>query len=81
MYLHVANLNYRRAVEASFAVDGMAVVGGTVHEIAPEDPLEIVFEGAPDVFAPKEKAIPAAPLLKWTFPARSVSAVELDLKG
>lgn len=81
LYLHVANTNYHKAVEASFSVPGMAVTGGTVHEIAPEDPLEIVYEGEPDVFAPKQKALAAAPAARWSFPARSVSAVELDLRA
>jgi hypothetical protein len=79
LYLHVANTNYAKAVEASFSVLGIAVGGGRVYEIAPEDPLECVFEGAPDLFKPTEKVIAAAPVLKWTFPARSVSAVELEL--
>ena len=81
LYLHVANTNYNRSVGASFSVPGMTVAGGKVYEIAPEDPLECVYEGAPDLFKPTEKAIAAAPVLKWTFPARSVSAVELDLKA
>ncbi|MFB3829327.1 MAG: alpha-L-arabinofuranosidase [Bryobacteraceae bacterium] len=81
VYLHVANMNYHRPVEASFAVSGMAVTGGRVFEIAPEDPLECVYEGAPGVFAPVEKALPAAAVPKWSFPPRSVSAVELEVKA
>ena len=80
LYLHVANMNYQ-SPWGSFTVPGMTVASGKVHEIAPEDPLACVFEGAPDLFKPTEKAIAAAPVLKWTFPARSVSAVELDLKA
>lgn len=80
LYLHVANMNYSRSVTASFNVAGMTVTGGTVHEIAPEDPLAIVYEGAPDVFRPVEKTIPMRAGMRWPFPARSVSAVELDLR-
>ena len=36
LYLHVANLEYKRAVEATFAVPGMSIAGGRVHEIAPD---------------------------------------------
>jgi alpha-L-arabinofuranosidase len=79
LYLHVANLSYARPVETEFAVQGVTVVSGKVHEIAPEDPLEVVFEGAPDVFAPRERAIAPGPVATWRFPARSVSAVELEL--
>ncbi|MBE0659354.1 MAG: hypothetical protein IH602_16800 [Bryobacteraceae bacterium] len=79
VYLHVANMDYSKPVEASVSVQGRTIAGGTVHEIAPEDPMETVCEATPDVFAPKEKAIAAAPVMKWSFPARSVSAVELEL--
>ena len=37
LFLHVANLEYRKAVEASFAVEGLAVRGGRVFQIAPEN--------------------------------------------
>jgi hypothetical protein len=37
IFLHVANLEYRKAVEATFAVGGRAVRSGRVFEIAPED--------------------------------------------
>lgn len=77
LFLHVANMNFKRSVEAVFSVAGMAVGQGKVHEIAPEDPFETVFEGAPNVFAPKEKML--AQGSKWSFPARSVSAIEFAL--
>lgn len=79
VFLHVANMDYYRPVEASFSVQGRAIRGGAVHEIAPDDPMETVCEATPDVFAPVRKTIPAAPILKWSFPARSVSAVEIEL--
>ena len=80
IYLHVANLEYRRAVEAAFQVDGMVVTGGRVFEIAPEDPRTYVNENQPDVFKSRESALPAAPVLKWRFAPGSVSAVELDVR-
>jgi alpha-L-arabinofuranosidase len=79
VYLHVANMNFNKSVDASFSVPGMAILRGKVHEIAPEDPLEVTFETAPDVFAPVEKAIAEGASVKWSFPARSVSAVELEM--
>lgn len=81
LYLHVANTNFSKSVDASFSVPGMAIVSGKVHEIAPEDPLEVVFETAPNVFAAREKEIPAGAAVKWSFPARSVSAMEFEIKG
>src|SRR5690606_38418713 len=38
VYLHVLNTSYRNPVEASLEVEGLAIRGGRVHEIAPEDP-------------------------------------------
>jgi alpha-N-arabinofuranosidase len=71
LYLHVANLNYGRAVEASFA----AIRSGRVFEIAPEDLRTYVNQDRTDVFRPREKALTAT----WRFPAGSVSAVEMDV--
>jgi len=79
-YLHVANMDYRDAVEATFAVDGMAVVGGKVHEIAPGNPREAVDMDRPKVFAPKERVLPQGAAVTCRFPARSVSAVELETR-
>ncbi len=78
IFLHVANRSYGRATEATFAVNGMIVTAGRVLEIAPENPRQEISALNPDVFKPVERAIPEAGLLKWRFPARSVSVVELD---
>jgi alpha-N-arabinofuranosidase len=80
VYLHVANLEYKRSVEATFAVTGMKVTGGRVYEIAPENLRQYVSQDQPDVFKPREAVLPAAPAPKWRFPAGSVSAVELDIQ-
>ena len=79
IYLHVANLDYRRSVEAALAVDGAEVTGGRVSEIAPEDLRQYVNPEQPDAFKPREAALPPGPVPKWRFPAGSVTAVELDL--
>jgi hypothetical protein len=81
LFLHVANLSYRRPVEAAFVVQGMTVAGGRVFEIAPEDPRTYVSQEQPAVFTPKEKPLGAGPVFKWRFPATSVSAVELELRA
>ena len=69
MYLHVANLEYKRSVEATFAIPGMRIAGGRVHEIAPEDLRQYVSQDQPDVFKPRESALPPGPDAKWRFPA------------
>jgi hypothetical protein len=79
VYLHVANLEYRRAVEATFAVQGMVVTGGRAIEIAPEGLRQYVDQDQPDVFRPRESALPPGPQPKWRFPAGAVTAVELDV--
>lgn len=80
-FLHVANLNYSGSVEASLAVNGRAIRSGRVLEIAPENPRQEVSPLNPDVFDPVEHALPSGPNVKWVFPARSVSAVELDCEA
>jgi len=79
-FLHVANLNYSRAVEASLAVEGATLRAGRTFAIAPENLREFVDQDRAEVFAPIEKAIPAGDgqELKWRFPPGSVTAVELQ---
>jgi alpha-L-arabinofuranosidase len=81
VYLHVANLEYKRSVEVEFAVAGMKITGGRVHEIAPQDLRQYVSQDQPDVFKPREVALAADPAPKWRFPAGSVSAVELSVQS
>jgi hypothetical protein len=81
IYLHVANLEYKRSVEAEFAVSGMKINGGRIYEIAPQDLRQYVNQDQPDVFKPREVALAADPVPKWRFPAGSVSAVELDVQS
>jgi alpha-L-arabinofuranosidase len=80
VFLHVANLEYRRSVEAVFAVAGMAIMGGRVRQIAPEDLRECVSAERRDVFRPSEAPFPSGDVPRWRFPAGSVAAVELDVK-
>jgi len=79
IYLHVANLEYRQTVEAAFAVAGMAITGGRVIEIAPEDLRQYVNQDQPDVFQPRTTEFPSGAPPKWRFQAGSVAAVELDI--
>jgi alpha-L-arabinofuranosidase len=75
LYLHIANLEYARSVEVSFAVKGMRITGGRVFAIAPEDLRQYVNQDQPNVFEPKESTLGQTA----RFPAGSVSAVELDV--
>jgi alpha-L-arabinofuranosidase len=77
VFLHVANMDYHRSVETSFVVEGMALSGGRVWEVAPENPRQEISPINPEVFKPREHVLPQGAPMKWRFPARSVSAVEL----
>ena len=58
---------------------GMKIAGGRVYEIAPDDLRQYVNQDQPDVFQPREAALPTGPDGAWRFPAGSVSVVELDV--
>jgi alpha-L-arabinofuranosidase len=79
VYLHIASLEYSRAVSTSFAVRGRTVKAGRVIAIAPEDLRQNVGLDQPDIFRPSENALSPGPAPQWTFPAGSVSVVELEL--
>jgi alpha-L-arabinofuranosidase len=79
VYLHVANLEYRAAIETTLAVEGVEIAGGRVFQIAPEDLRTYVNQDQPEIFQPREAVLPPGPSPAWRFPAGSVSAVELDL--
>jgi alpha-N-arabinofuranosidase len=72
LYLHVANLEFARAIEVTFP----GTTGGRVFEIAPEDLRTYVNQDQPDVFRPREAAVKNS---SWRFPAGSVSVVELEI--
>jgi alpha-N-arabinofuranosidase len=77
VFLHVANTHYSNSVNATFAVNGMRIHGGKVYEISPENPRQEISPINPTVFKPREAEI-GKDAATWRFPARSVSAVELD---
>lgn len=81
VFLHVANMNFTGAVDATFAVDGFVATGGRVLEISPENPRQEISPINPDAFKPREQALPAGGALRWRFPARSVSVVELECRA
>jgi len=74
VFLHVVNTNRTRPVAARLRVEGMTIKSGKVFEIA-ADPMVEVMETCPDVMAPVERKL--RPGRSWTFPAASVTAVEL----
>jgi len=59
----------------------MRVLGGRVLEISPENPRQEISPINPDVFKPVEHKLAAGDTIKYRFPARSVSVVELDCRA
>jgi hypothetical protein len=55
----------------------MKIASGRTWAIAPENLRQYVSLDQTDVFKPMEAAIPDQRVLKWRFPAGSVTAVEL----
>src|SRR5207247_9909951 len=51
LFLHIANMSYSGATEATFAVNGLGVTGGRVWEISTENPGQEISQLNPDVFA------------------------------
>jgi alpha-N-arabinofuranosidase len=79
IFLHILNMNYSDPVKARFSIDEATITGGKVHEIAPESPRAYVNQNQPDVFDPVVKNLKHGEPTEWTFPAASVSVVELDV--
>jgi alpha-L-arabinofuranosidase len=75
VYLHVVNANRTRPIAARFQIDGLSIDSGRAFEIAAPPEFETI--AASTTLDPVEKALPRN--MTWTFPAASVSAVELRL--
>jgi alpha-L-arabinofuranosidase len=75
IYLHVVNTLRDRPVDTDLSVEGLRINGGRAFTLAADPELE-VWEYRDDVLQPVEATLPAD--YRWTFPAASVTAVELD---
>jgi hypothetical protein len=76
-YFHVINTHRRRDITTALEVAGLQIDAGRVFTLV-ADPEAEVIETEPDVVALKEVALPADG--RFTFPAASVSAVEVDVR-
>jgi len=76
VWLHVANTSMTKAVKARLGVAGMTMASGKVWQIA-EDPFVEIWRMNSDRLAPVGKRLPGSGA--WTFPAASVSALELKV--
>ncbi len=74
VFLHVANTSMGRSVRARIVLEGLAVKSGVVHSVA-VDPWAQFYPWNKEEFVPRTARLPRS--REWTFPAASVSAVEL----
>ena len=78
LFLHVINTHRRREITATLDVAGRPIDSGRVFTLVADPEAEII-ETEPEVVALKEADLPADGRI--TFPAASVSAVEVDARG
>ena len=76
VYLHVVNTNRTQSVTATLRVDGCEIESGTIFQLAADPELEVIGT-TPDEIPVQELAMTTPG--QWTFPAASVSAVELHV--
>jgi hypothetical protein len=78
VFLHVVNTSRDRSITAHLSVAAMQITSGRVFELA-GDPEYEVIQTQPHEVAVIEKPLPRD--AQWTFPAASVSAVELKVRA
>lgn len=74
VFLHVVNTNRTRSVRARLMVDGRRIQSGRIFEMAADPMIEVI--GIDDEIKPAERGL--ADDNTWSFPAASVSAMELE---
>ena len=75
LFLHVVNTRRGQSITAQLEVPGFSIASGRCFEIAADPQIE-VLETCPDVLQIEEKPLAGS---DWSFPAASVSAIELEL--
>ena len=77
VFLHVANTRHAMPVTATLQVAGHTIRGGRVFEILADPTIELSYLNSADVMKTVERPLTADGI--WSFPAASVSAVELEI--
>lgn len=77
LFLHVANTRRTESVRAMLRVQGRAIRGGRVFEIAGDTTVEVSYLNSAEVMTATERGLDAGGT--WEFPPASVSVVELQL--
>ncbi|GAC1472466.1 MAG: hypothetical protein PVSMB7_25180 [Chloroflexota bacterium] len=79
VFLHVANTERTKSVNATIQIAGQVIRSGRVFEITADPMVEISYLNSADVMKVLER--PFSGNGAWEFPAASVSAVELEIAG
>ena len=78
VFVHVVNTNRVKSIAAKLSITGSEVAGSRLFQIATE-PEQETTQFNPNLLEPVEKELP--PDGAWTFPAASVSAIEIETNG
>jgi alpha-N-arabinofuranosidase len=78
LFLHVVNTERTRSIQAELRVAGSGIASARVFTLSADPEFE-VMEHQDGVLEPVESRIPASG--RWTFPAASVTAVQMDMEG
>lgn len=77
VFLHVVNTHRKQSVATKIGIEATEIRSGRAYTLTGDPELEII-ETEPNPIVPKEEIVPAGG--SWTFPAASVSALELDIR-
>ena len=77
IFLHVVNTNRERSKTAKLKINGLRIRTGRIFELAANPEFEVIQTQSEEI-VPVKKDLPKNGM--WTFPAASVSAVELDIQ-
>ena len=77
IYLHVVNTHRTRSVSSTLGISDLAVRKATAFQLADEPMVEVSSLNHRDVMQVKQSTL--EPGVAWSFPAASVTAVEVEL--
>lgn len=78
LFLHVVNTSMSEALRVELRIEGMSILSGCAFEVV-DDPMQEIDQHAPDLFLPREFALPLD--ATWLFPAASVTVIELTVEN
>jgi alpha-L-arabinofuranosidase len=77
LYLHAVNTSRTRSIQAELSLPSVTVRGATAYQMVDDPMVEVSELNSSEVMQVREMSLP--PDGKWSFPAASVTAVEVEL--